>query len=379
MFDKGGLGKLAAGFGRLTAAVGTAWAAFESGQKIRAEIEEFFRTGAEKAERFSDALTNSALDPAEALKETNKQIDALQKKIAFVQGTPLAWWTDTKKLQQEVAELNKKAGAYNRTLDAIKRGQIARDARGRLAKAEDAALEFTAPLYERKRFADEAIFQRRMKRLREEAARENDPAVRDKLEERIRSEDALHQREKAKAERRNVEDVAHERESLNAKLLRDEEEIIKRKASLEKDAGKKKALEAQARALEIKAIEIDAALTVAALKRRIEDEDDAAARKILQDQIRLEEERKKIAIKALDPEKPLAKEHSDLAAMRRNSAEAARTIFSAANRTAGSRQGNDLEAIKRGSAAQTKLQERALQTLKRIEANQRRDVEVSLL
>jgi hypothetical protein len=345
-FSKGTLGKLEHGFLRVAASVGTAWEAFRAGQEIRAQVEDFLKSGAKLAEEFSDALTNSALEPASALKDTNKRIDELNAKLAFKAEHPiLGLGLDAKKMQDELADLNKKAGAYKKTLDAIEKAKIARQDRGRLAKATDAALEVTAPLFERKRFADEAIFQRKMKRLEEQAAEETNQAVREKLEERIRSERALHEREKKKTEKRDLEDLAAANQDMNAKLLRDEEEIIKHKASIEKDFGKKRALEAQARALEIKAIEIDSALEISAIRRKIEDTDDAAGRKILQKDIELAKQRKDIAIKALEPDKPKIVER-DLEAIRKGSAEEARLRFTAGRTRADDTGKRQLEAQK---------------------------------
>lgn len=124
------------------------------------------------------------------------------------------------------------------------------------------------------------------------------------------------------------EDLRNESQKLNAQILRDEEELLKHKASIEKDAGKKKVMEAQARALEAKAIESDAALEISAIRRRIEDSTDEQDRKALREQIGLVEKRKQLAIKALEPDRPKLSTQT-LEAIRAGSAEEARLRFTA--------------------------------------------------
>lgn len=321
MLKKGSLGKLADGFGRLTAAVGTAWAAFQAGQAIREEISEWLKTGAEQAAEFYDALNNSATQPATALKTVNAEIDRLQAMLAKkAEGSIWTIGLDTKQMEEKLAGLQKRAGALFRTVNAPKVAAEKKDERDR--GAAQAAKD-----------ADE------MARFQKDLQEAESRRVKDDFE--------------------NFRVLQDHKRDLASQLAQDQIAFTREAAASATDDATRQILQRQA-------MEMESAQRIAELKRQLDSETDDEARRLIQDRIDLEKSR---IGAGLEPKTPEASPLRNPTAFAAGTADEQRTRFLSQTLNQG-RRAEDT------GKRQTRLLEIVSKTLKNIESNTAGDIEI---
>jgi hypothetical protein len=317
MLQRGQIGKIARGFGDLAAAAGTAWAAFKAGQAIRESIEEWLKSGAQKAREFIDTL-NTAGNPAASLKSINTEIDRLNSALAYASEHPIRAFfdaTDTGVIKEQLAGLNKEAGSLFKTLQAIDAAKAARKAR-----EEDAA----------------------------------------RVKAQAQARDAATQRF-FESQRREAERL----KDLDADIARDKLGILRQRITNEADEQSRLRLQRQAE-------EMESAQRIAEFQRQLDAETDGEAKALIRQRIELEKKRATLAIAGIKPD---AGEKAELGkapeALSKGSIDEARALFMAASQ----RKPDAAEQ------RQTRLQEQMAKSLRDISARLKEgaDVEIMLL
>lgn len=134
---------LAGVIGKITAVIGIATTFYALGTKIS----EMLKTGAERAEEFSDSLTMT--DPKEKLQAVNKELEKLNAEIArrAAGGIYNPFGDSTKELEKQRNLLNGQAGALARSAqgqEEIKKRQQQEETAKKKAEAEKKADEDAA-------------------------------------------------------------------------------------------------------------------------------------------------------------------------------------------------------------------------------------------